>query len=371
MENMASVTAETITNRLRAGDDDLFVLDIRHADEFDDWHIPGSTNIDVYDALKNNPDDARNAFQDLPDSKEIVTVCGVGVVSATAEEVLRDMGYHAKTLEDGLRGWSRVHVAAPVPLDIAGTLHQVARPGTGCLSYVLISAGDAVIIDPSQYIAEYEALIDDYTASIAAVVETHAHADHVSGARQLATETDVPYYLHPGDAGNLTTTTPLADEAVLEFGDVSATVIHTPGHTPGSVTLRIGDEALLTGDTLFIDSVGRPDLEGGTKAELRERAATLHDSLSRILDHPPGVQVAPAHDPGSPAPPTTASLEVVKSGNELLSKSRSAFIEAITDSIPPTPANHERIKRANTGKEPISAEDAKALEIGPNRCAAE
>lgn len=368
---MPSISPEAVTERTRRGDEDLLLLDIRPADEFEDWHMPDSENIDVYDVLRENPEDATEAFQDLPAETEIVTVCGVGAVSATATAILQDMGYDAKTLDDGLRGWSRVHHTAPVSIDIPGTLVQVARPGTGCLSYVLVSGGEAAVIDPSQYVEEYGHRIEEQDATLTAVLETHAHADHISGADALATAHSVPHYLHPDDTGALDGTTPIDGGTELGIGDVTLSVVHTPGHTPGSVTFAIEDEALLTGDTLFLDSVGRPDLGGGTDADVRRRAETLYDSLQRLLDYPDDVLVAPAHDSGTPDPPTSASLSAVRDRTDLLGANRSAFADSITNRIPETPPNHDRIKRVNVGIERIDADDARGIELGPNRCAAE
>jgi glyoxylase-like metal-dependent hydrolase (beta-lactamase superfamily II)/rhodanese-related sulfurtransferase len=366
---MATITPETLSARLEQGDSDLLLLDIRHTDVFEEWHIPGSTNIDVYDALTSDPETTPEAFDHLPQNKEIVTVCGVGEVSDIATDVLQDMGYEAKTLIDGMSGWSRVHLVAPVSIG-TGQLFQVARPGTGCLSYVLISDDEAAVIDPSQYTENYEHLIDAHDATLTAVIETHAHADHISGARALAVAHDAPYYLHPADAGDLPDLTALEDGQTLTIGAVTIDILHTPGHTAGSVTFDVGGEGLLTGDTLFLDSVGRPDLEGGDETAIRGRAKTLYESLQRVLDRPDDALVLPAHDPGSPDPPTTAPLTDVRGRNDPLATTQAAFIETITANIPETPPNHEQIKRGNVGTETVDTEKAQELELGPNQCAA-
>jgi len=129
---MAEISPTELSDRLRDGDDeseDVLVLDIRHRDEYDEWHVPDSVNIDIYDELTDDPETAKDALEDLPADREIVTVCTAGIVSQTAAEVLREMGYDASTLTDGMNGWSRVHRSAPVPTDLEGTLVQVARPG--------------------------------------------------------------------------------------------------------------------------------------------------------------------------------------------------------------------------------------------------
>lgn len=148
VDSMSEISPEVVAERLEQGDSDLVLLDIRHTNAFEEWHIPGSEHVDVYDELKSDPRSATDALGNLPRDAEIVTVCGVGKISAIATDLLEEMGYEAKTLVDGMRGWSRVHRTATIPID-TGELIQVARPGTGCLSYVLVSNGGAVIVDPS------------------------------------------------------------------------------------------------------------------------------------------------------------------------------------------------------------------------------
>lgn len=366
---MTEITPETLAERLAEGDPDVLPLDIRPTDVFEDWHVPGSKQIDVYDDLKNDPEAAAERLDTLPAEKEIVTVCGVGKVSAQATELLSEMGYDAKTLVDGMRGWGRVHRATALPVESL-RLVQVARPGTGCLSYVLISGDRAMVVDPSQYIAVYEGLLEDYGAKLAAVLETHAHADHVSGALELADRHKVPYYLHPADSGSLDRTTDIVDQEELTLGSTPINVIHTPGHTAGSVTFNVTDEALLTGDTLFIDSVGRPDLEAGDQDATREQAESLHESLRRVLELPDEALVLPAHAPGTPEPPVTAPLGAIRERNDMVGRDQPSFVDSITADVPEKPPNHERIKRSNVGRLELSDTDARQLELGPNQCAA-
>lgn len=366
---MSTMTPEKLADRLDENDDELLLLDIRPPDAFEAWHIPGSRNVDVYEALQSEPESAAETLASLPEEPEIVTVCGAGKVSATATAVLDDLGYNATTLVDGMAGWARVHRRAELPVAEA-TLLQVARPGTGCLSYVLISSGGAIIVDPSQYTTRYEEVLETYDASLEGVLETHAHADHVSGARELATTYDVPHYLHPADAPTDAGVRPLVDGRELSLGETEIEVIHTPGHTAGSVTFEVGSAALLTGDTLFLGSVGRPDLGDDEVGAIRERAATLYESLQRLLDRPDDTLVLPAHEPGAPRPPTASSLGEVRDRNGLVGLEYGDFVEAITGDVPEPPANHDRIKRANLGRTTLEADEARHIELGPNQCAA-
>ncbi|WP_433634388.1 MBL fold metallo-hydrolase [Halomicrococcus sp. NG-SE-24] len=369
---MSEMSPEALGERLHANAD-LLVLDIRHEEEYYDWHIPDSTNVDVYDELRDNPDAAKDTLADLPDEKEIVTVCTAGVVSQTATEVLTDLEYDAKTLTDGMNGWSRVHGHAPIPVDFDGILVQVARPGKGCLSHVLIADGEAAVFDPSHYLDEYETILDDYDADLVSVIDTHAHADHVSGAADLADQHDVSYYLHPKDALALDAT-PLEDGQTLTIGSLDIEVIHTPGHSEGSVSFDIEDAALVTGDTLFHESVGRVELgvESGIEdSDVEQNAETLYESLQRLLERPDDTLVLPAHDPGSPEPPVTATLGDVKDRNEDLDRDREDFVAELASDIPDHPPNFERVKRTNVGQESVPDNELADLELGPNNCAAD
>jgi glyoxylase-like metal-dependent hydrolase (beta-lactamase superfamily II) len=370
---MSTIEPRQLDQRLHDPDDEPLVLDIRHEETFEDWHIPGSVNVDVYDELTDDPAAARDELTTLPDDEEIVTVCGAGVLSQEATEVLAEMDYEASTLVDGMAGWSRVHRSAEVPVDLDGTLVQVARPGKGCLSHVLVADGEAAVFDPSQFVGEYEAVLEEYGADLVGVFDTHGHADHVSGGRELADRHEVPYYLHEADALGFDAT-PLADGDTVTVGDVEIEVIHTPGHSEGGVTFAIEDQALLTGDTLFHESVGRVELgvvAGLEDSAVEENAATLYESLQRLLTYPEATLVLPAHDPGSPDPPVAATLGEVEERNDDLSKDREAFVESLASDIPDHPPNFERVKRFNVGRERIPEDERADLEVGPNRCAAE
>ncbi|ADB63080.1 beta-lactamase domain protein (plasmid) [Haloterrigena turkmenica DSM 5511] len=369
---MTEINPTELGNRLH-DDEDVLVLDIRYRDDYEEWHVPDSVNVDVYDDLTADTEAAKETLADLPEDREIVTVCAAGVISQTATDVLRELGYDAETLADGMNGWSRVHRSDPVPTDLDGTLVQVARPGKGCLSHVLISDGEAAVFDPSHYHEEYEAILEDYDADLVAVFDTHAHADHVSGGAELAERHDVPYSLHPKDALEIDAN-PIEDGESIAIGSVDVEVIHTPGHSEGSVSFDLEGEALLTGDTLFHESVGRVELgvEAGLEdSDVEANAATLYESLQRLLDRPNDAVVLPAHDPGSPEPPVAATLSEVRERNADLERDREKFVETLASDIPDHPPNFERVKRANVGREDVPGEELSELELGPNRCAAE
>jgi rhodanese-related sulfurtransferase len=148
---MQEISPEKLSEQLQNGDEAPFVLDIRHEADFEEWHIPGSINVDVYDELTEDPEQAKEPLSGLSHEDQIVTICAAGVVSETATDGLRELDYDAVTLTDGMNGWSRVHRHAKVATDLEGALIQVARPGKGCLSHVPVSDGEAAVFDPSHY----------------------------------------------------------------------------------------------------------------------------------------------------------------------------------------------------------------------------
>lgn len=226
----------------------------------------------------------------------------------------------------------------------------------GCGGKGKAVAVDVVAGDEQWFIDEAERT----QVKIAFVIDTHIHADHLSGGRALAERVSAPYCLHESNQGHARFAFhALHDGDLLEAGNVKTEVLHTPGHTPDSVSLLVTDVRrgpepwfVLTGDTLLVGSVGRPDL-GGTPEEL---AGTIYDSLHRkLLTLPDLVELYPGHTSGSACgaaisgkPASTLGFE--KRFNPLLALAdRQAFIAELTRDLAPKPANMERIVAANLG----------------------
>ncbi len=362
-----------VARRVEEDTEDLFVLDVRNEDDYEEWQIPESHNLPVYDELlENDYSTLEDHLDELPKDEEIAVVCVAGVTSARAAEFLREHGFDARSIDGGMNGWGRVHRQYDLD-DVKGVV-QVVRPGTGCVSYLVHDGDEALVVDPSQYIDEYLGTADERDLKIVGVADTHAHADHVSGARRLAGELDVPYYLHGDDAGDLSEVTEIEDGDAIAVGEHELDVRHTPGHTPGSVSFEYGD-ALLSGDTLFLRSVGRPDLEDGSEDAVREAASQLFDSLRHLTDRDDETVVLPGHFDDEEVRPLATELGELRAetANELLSyvedDDEEAFVETIVESLANEPANYNEIKQINWGKEQ-PGEDIESLELGPNNCAA-
>lgn len=190
------------------------------------------------------------------------------------------------------------------------------------------------------------------------VIDTHVHADHYSGGRKLAHMVGAPYCLHESDKGLVKFEfEPLRDSQLLDIGNVEVKVLYTPGHTPDSVCLLVSDKRrggapwfVVTGDTLFVGAIGRPDLLGRE----REMAAQLYDSIhAKLLRLSNEVELFPGHQAGSVCgvglsgkPSSTIGFE--KRWNPGLSMSKEAFIEHLLKEIPPRPAEMDKMVAANT-----------------------
>ena len=241
---------------------------------------------------------------------------------------------------------------------------QIVNEESGCLSYLIGcgEAGEAVVVDPGRdRVAEYARLARRKGLRITHVLETHTHADHISGNRDLAQATRATIHLHPA-AGAAFPHAAVADGDVIRLGNVELKIVHTPGHTPDSICVLVTDHAraeapwfVLTGDTLFVGSVGRPDLGGAGAAE------QIRESLERaLLPLDDTVEVYPAHGAGS----TCGKAMSAKTGStigferrfnpalRLLGDTR-AFVDFLLEGVPPKPPSFATIVGKNRGLIPL------------------
>lgn len=226
----------------------------------------------------------------------------------------------------------------------------------GCGSLGKAVAVDVVAGDEDWFVQQAK----DANVTITHVIDTHVHADHYSGGRALARRVGAQYCLHESDKDFVQFEfTPLKDNETIEAGNVVIRVLHTPGHTLDSVCLLVTDKRrgeqpwfVLTGDTLFVGSVGRPDLAGREQ----EMAGMLFDSLhARLVSLPDETEIFPGHQAGSVCgagisgkPSSTIGFE--KRFNPGLKISRKdEFVKLVTGNIPPRPAEMDRIVAANRG----------------------
>ncbi len=345
------------------------VVDIRTDDDYAQWAIPGSLRVNAYEALRNGQPGAL-ADLALPSDRPVITVCNAGKVSQTAADVLATRGFDARSLAGGMKAWSLAWNTADVRVaDPSVQVIQVRRTGKGCLSYIVGSESEAAVIDSSVAPDVYLAIAQRQGWSIQHVIDTHIHADHLSRAGELARQAGAALRLPPQNRVKFVFT-PIADGERIRFGQATLRALSTPGHTQESTSYVLNEAAVFTGDTLFTNGVGRPDLHANLDAA-RQRARMLFASLTRLQQLPSDVLVLPAHTSEPIAfdgRAVAARLEDVATWLAGWVVSESAFVERITSNLPPTPPNFVRIVELNEAGE-FPTGDPTDLEAGANRCA--
>jgi glyoxylase-like metal-dependent hydrolase (beta-lactamase superfamily II)/rhodanese-related sulfurtransferase len=387
--------------------EDIFILDVRTPQEYEAWRL----SYERHKTPKLIPVDSLLAqgsplIEEIPKDKEIITICAHGIRSMAAANFLNQLGYDVKSLSGGMAGWNKVYDVAqvPVPSQASFRIWQIRRVSKGCMGYMISSIQDkkAVVIDPSREIYEsFVKVAEDNGLLIINVIDTHQHADHVSGVAKLvksikmntnpeifASFSSFEEYNGNENTG-LHNIKYLGDGDVVEVGEnVRLKVIHTPGHTKGSLSFFIepstsnqdGDETdgniipyeyyLFTGDTLFIDGIGRPDL----KDEARDFAGLLYETYHQKIDKfPLNTLILPAHFNAASVTlkhgiPIYETLESLKKKIRLLSMSKEEFISLVTETVPPKPMNYKTIISINKKMLPYDEVEIPDLEAGPNSC---
>lgn len=377
-----TISAANLYERLLAGNS-LFVLDVRNPDDYARWRVEGRSgleqiNLPYYAFIE----DADSAVAQIPADREVLVVCAKEGSSQYVAELLRERGIAASYLEGGIGTWGNYYDVRDIVSAPWGRIVQVARPARGDLSFVVISKGRAAIIDPLRHSEQYFALVADAGASIAAVLETHVHADHISGGPQIAERSGAPYYIHPYDAIHPMDMlparipfTPLNDGDRFVLGQVELTTHWFPGHTLGQVNFRMeapdGTSALFTGDGIFLRSFGRPDLGGKGEAWTPMLYESMTQRLPRMVEA--NTLILPAHfstlDEGEDGRFARSYAEVQRSNDALAPRSAAEFASYVLGSLPTFPPQYVEIKRVNIGLTTPNEQEAEELELGKNSCA--
>ncbi len=376
-------------------DEPMFILDVRDRDEFERWRVEGTRDIPTLNVpyfelleLESEEEDVTEAvmrgvqqqlMEQLPNDRPILAVCAEGKTSNYVAEGLRRLGFDAVNMAGGMEAWGNFYYWRTLEENERFALFQVVRPARGCLSHVLVSDSHAAVFDPARHLNIYHELAADAGARIELVLDTHLHADHLSGGPALRSQEHIPYHLHPYDAIHpmdmlpaRVDYRPLEDGQSLRIGRAEIKVLHFPGHTLGMVAFLIDECYLLNGDSLFIESIARPDLGG--KAD--NWAPLLYSSLKRMAELPDETVVLPAHfsniktgDEDGVYRATLGELKKHNPGLSKLAEGEQAFIDYILSSLPEFPEAYIEIKRANAGLASPDERKMQELELGKNICA--
>jgi glyoxylase-like metal-dependent hydrolase (beta-lactamase superfamily II)/rhodanese-related sulfurtransferase len=366
MNSVQQIDVATLRAWLESGKK-VNIVDIRPGDERNEWFIPGSTHIDAYEKLKQNDSNAlRNV--DFDKNVPVVTVCAGGKTSVIAANRLQEQGYEVYSLKDGMKGWSLAWNQALLQFEDYQII-QVRRTGKGCLSYIIGSNNNAIIVDTSLPVDIYEGILHQQGWQLQSVMETHIHADHLSRSKQIADRFGVPLFLPIPNRVEFGYET-LEEGDTIKLDEISIAVLATPGHTVESVCFLINGEVLLSGDTIFTNAVGRPDLKS-TEEEAKKRAVLLYDSLQKLMELNEAVIVLPAHT-NAPVDfdhrPITSTLAKIRNDVAVINLPRVEFVKQILSNLPDPPLNYLAIVERNISGD-ISDVNPIEIEAGANRCA--
>ncbi|WP_102027653.1 MBL fold metallo-hydrolase [Salirhabdus sp. Marseille-P4669] len=358
--------------------EETLILDVRNTDEFDNWKIEGGKVEVVNEPYFNLLDGIEPVESKLAKDKEIIVVCAKGGSSEFVADLLEEAGFsNVYSLEGGMKAWSE-HLEPVKVGDLAdgGALYQFVRLGKGCLSYFIESNGEAAIIDTARMIETYEEFANQKEVQIKHLIDTHLHADHISGGRHLAQKVGGTYYLPPKDATEVTFDyTPLEEGNDIMVGNTAVKVqpIYSPGHTIGSTSFIIDDNYLVTGDILFVKSIGRPDLAGLAEDWVGDLRNTLYNRYKELSDD---LIVLPAHysfaeELGKGGLVSARLGDLYNRNSGLQVEDEAVFRKMVTENLPPQPNAYQEIRETNMGKITPEIEKQKEMETGPNRCAVE
>ena len=375
-----------LKNKMDSGEN-LYILDVRTPEEYKTWKISYDKHLEPslvpLDKLS-----SEELIRNIPKDKEVITVCSHGMRSKMAAEYLSQLGYNAKSIRGGMVAWNKINDPALIPClsDRNLKIWQIRRISKGCMTYLISYFDDAVVIDPpcSSAASIFE-IAQKNNLRIKALVETHRHADQTSASMSIARETGAMLYLSPLEEYETDQTkTNGFDLHFLEDGKrieiskgLSLDIIHTPGHTLGSMSFKLetlpeGEEIvnkeifLFSGDTLFVDGIGRPDLHD----KVDEFSRTLFLTYKKLSSLPYGTIVLPSHYCKSMKheDPIFKTIGEIRASVKAFRMDETEFINFVASSIPPQPINYKRILRLN--KDLLLCDDLHLddLEAGPNSC---
>lgn len=354
-----TVSGDNLWNSIKQNEN-VFLLDVREPQEYAEFRIPGAVNIPLSRLFM------PGSQSEIPKDKKIITICSHGNRSMVATFALAKNGIEATSLVGGMAWWNQVLNATTLKEgDI--TIIQVEKIGKGCISHIIGSNGEAVVIDPTYPAAKYVEFAQKEGLKITKVIDTHQHADHVSAAKELAQVAGAKLYFSKLEEYKLESEK-VEDGNIIPFGTKQLRAIHTPGHTAGSMSYVLDDKYVFSGDILFMEGIGRPDL----RDQVEEYATKLYDTLhNKILKFSDSTKVFPTHHGEGVRPSDNGiyytTVQMAKK-LPLLDLDQATFVSKVVSITTPRPMNYSMIIKINKGVIPMSPMQIPDLEMGPNRC---
>jgi glyoxylase-like metal-dependent hydrolase (beta-lactamase superfamily II) len=377
---LQSYRAEELFEWVTGEGHDFTLLDVRNNEEFGRFKVEGprlSKMINVPYIEFIELEEASVAKVEVPKDESIRIVCAKEGSAKFVAEILVNNGWRdVRYLEGGIKTWGNMLAPKLVASQNNYKLYQFIRPGKASCSYGLIFEDELVVFDPSRNTDFYQGFAAENGCKIVKTFETHLQADYISGSRQLSSNTGAQIIGHENDfQGAAFEYTAVVDQEVFSFsnGGPEIKAIHMPGHTPGSTSYLIDNQYLVTGDTVFILSIGRPDLGGKAEAwakllynTLKTKIAELHDDLTILPGH--YIEWSEANSEQM----FIDTLGSIKQKNSHIYgiQEESEFVKFIKDNMRKQPDEYAEIRKVNAGLLEVDDEDQEVMDLGKNECAA-
>ena len=359
-------------------EEDFLLLDVRNDVEFGRFKVEGPypfdmVNVPYMEFIEMEDESVAR----VPCGKKVRVVCAKEGSSKFVGDILVNHGYEdVAHMLVGIKAWGNLLSPVRVAQGADYELYQFRRPGKASCSYGLISGQEMMVFDPAKDHQFYLDFAHAKGCTISKTFETHRQADYISGSDMLRKTAAVEIVAPEDDFKEARFPyTPARNGAHHRFsaGGPAVEVIHTPGHTPGSTCYRIDGKYLITGDTVFIQSIGRPDLGGMAEAWSGMLFKTMTEILLKLDDH---TLILPGHymewDEADPNLAFAATMGTIKERNSAIyaidnEKDFYAFIKA---NMRPQPEEYAKIREINAGLLTADEDEQEIMDIGKNECAA-
>jgi glyoxylase-like metal-dependent hydrolase (beta-lactamase superfamily II) len=358
--------------------DDFLLLDVRNDVEFGRFKVEGPYPIDMVNIpyMEFIEMEAESVAK-VPRGKKVRIVCAKEGSSKYVGEILVNHGFeNVAHMKVGIKAWGNLLAPIRVAREDGYDLYQFRRPGKASCSYGLVSGQEMMVFDPAKDIQFYLDFAKSKGCTLTKTFETHRQADYISGSDMLRRDAGVEIVAPEDDFREAQfpyTPARDGDRHSINNNGPEVEILHTPGHTPGSTSYRIDDKFLVTGDAVFIESIGRPDLGGMAEAW----SAMLFNTMTGfLLNLDTDTVILPGHymdwDEADENLLFAASMGDIKSRNTHIYAidNEKDFFEFIKANMRPQPEEYARIREINAGLVEVDEEQQEIMDTGKNECAA-
>jgi glyoxylase-like metal-dependent hydrolase (beta-lactamase superfamily II) len=375
---LTSYKAEDLFEWVTRAGEEFLLLDVRVNEQFDRFKVEGPflsdmANVPYVEFVEHEEESVAK----VPAAEKVRIVCAKEGSARYVGEILVNHGFKdVRYLEGGIKTWGNMLAPKLVASDDGYKLFQFIRPGKASCSYGLISNDEMVLFDPSRNVDFYQNFAEKNGATITRTFETHLQADYISGSKQIAADSGAHILGHENDFKDAAFKyQKITDDQVYAFskGGPEIKALHMPGHTPGSTSYLIDNKYLISGDTVFILSIGRPDLGGKAEEWSKLLYHTLKTKIAKLEDD---LVILPGHymdwSEADPSQIFSDTLGNIKNKNsDIYSMStETEFIGFIKDNMRLQPEVYAEIRKVNAGLLEVDAEKQEIMDLGKNECAA-